>query len=43
MVLTVVLPVMQIHIPDPAYTSSERAQANFRLAFKIALGFVALI
>ena len=35
--------VMQIHIPDPAYTSSERAQANFRLAFKIALGFVALI
>ena len=34
---------MQIHIPDPAYTSSERARANFRLAFKIALGFVALI
>ena len=34
---------MQIHIPDPAYTSSERARANFRLAFKIALGFVVLI
>ena len=34
---------MQIHIPDPAYTSSERAQANFRLAVKISLGFVALI
>ncbi|MBI2297288.1 MAG: rhomboid family intramembrane serine protease [Betaproteobacteria bacterium] len=34
---------MQVHIPDPAYTGSERARANFRLAFKIALGFVALI
>ena len=34
---------MQIHIPDPAYTSSNRARANFRLAVKIALGFVALI
>ncbi len=34
---------MQFHTPDPAYTSSERAQANFRLAFKISLGFVALI
>jgi membrane associated rhomboid family serine protease len=34
---------MQIHIPDPAYTSSEQARANFRLAVKIALGFVALI
>jgi membrane associated rhomboid family serine protease len=34
---------MQLHIPDPDYTSSERARANFRLAFKIALGFVALI
>jgi len=34
---------MQLHIPDPAYTNSERARANFRLAFKIALGFVALI
>jgi membrane associated rhomboid family serine protease len=34
---------MQLHIPDPAYASSERARANFRLAFAIALGFVALI
>ena len=34
---------MQIHIPDPAYTGSERARANFRLAVKIALGFVALL
>ncbi|MBI3918492.1 MAG: rhomboid family intramembrane serine protease [Betaproteobacteria bacterium] len=34
---------MQFHIPDPAYTSSERARANFWLAFQITLGFVALI
>lgn len=34
---------MQVHIPDPDYTSSERARANFRLAAKIALGFVALL
>lgn len=34
---------MQIHIPDPAYTSSERARASFRLAIKIALGFVVLL
>src|SRR3970040_1148842 len=34
---------MQVHIPDPAYTGSERARANFRLAAKIALGFVALL
>ena len=34
---------MQIHTPDPAYTSSGQARANFWLAFKIALGFVALI
>jgi membrane associated rhomboid family serine protease len=34
---------MQIDIPDPAYTSSERARANFRLAAKIALAFVALL
>ena len=34
---------MQAYIPDPAYTSSEQARANFRLAGKIALGFVALI
>ena len=34
---------MQVHIPDPDYTSSERARANFRLAAKIALGFVVLL
>jgi membrane associated rhomboid family serine protease len=34
---------MQFHIPDPAYTSSERARTNFWLAFQIALGFVVLI
>jgi membrane associated rhomboid family serine protease len=34
---------MQIHVLDPDYTGSARARANFRLAFKIALGFVALI
>ena len=28
---------MQIHVLDPDYTSSARARANFRLAFKIAL------
>jgi membrane associated rhomboid family serine protease len=34
---------MQIHLPDPAHTDSERARANFRLAAKLALGFVALL
>jgi membrane associated rhomboid family serine protease len=34
---------MQIHIPDPAYTGSERARANFRLALKLTLVFVALL
>lgn len=34
---------MQVHLPDPAHTDSDRARANFRLAVKIALGFVALI
>jgi len=34
---------MQVHIPDPAYTTSERARANFRLAFRIALGAVAVM
>jgi len=34
---------MQVDIPDPAWTSSERARASFRLAGRIALGFVALI
>ena len=34
---------MQIHHPDPAYTNSERARANFRLAVKLALAFVGLL
>jgi membrane associated rhomboid family serine protease len=34
---------MQLHIPDPAYTNSAQARANFRLAVRIALGFVALL
>ena len=34
---------MQIHASDPAFTDSQRARANFRLAVKLALGFVALI
>ena len=34
---------MQIHIPDPAYSGSEQARADFRLAVRIAASFVALI
>jgi membrane associated rhomboid family serine protease len=34
---------MQIPIPDPGFTRSDRSRANFRLAVKISLGFVALI
>jgi membrane associated rhomboid family serine protease len=34
---------MQLHLPDPAYVGSERSRANFRLAVKIAIGFVALL
>jgi membrane associated rhomboid family serine protease len=34
---------MQIHMPDPAETGSEQARANFRLALKIALGYVTLL
>ncbi|HKA41915.1 MAG TPA: rhomboid family intramembrane serine protease [Burkholderiales bacterium] len=34
---------MLVDIPDPAWTTSERARASFRLAFKIALAFVALL
>jgi membrane associated rhomboid family serine protease len=34
---------MQIHLPDPAYTRSERARENFRLAAKLSLGFVGLL
>jgi membrane associated rhomboid family serine protease len=35
--------MMDVDIPDPAYTSSERARASFRLAFRIALCLVALL
>ncbi|NMG56316.1 rhomboid family intramembrane serine protease [Aromatoleum aromaticum] len=34
---------MDVDIPDPAYTSSERARASFRLAFRIALCLVAFL
>ena len=34
---------MQLHRPDPRYTTSARARLNFRLAVKIAIGFVVLL
>jgi membrane associated rhomboid family serine protease len=34
---------MQFDVPDPVYTGSERARAHFRLAARIAFGFVALL
>jgi membrane associated rhomboid family serine protease len=34
---------MEIHSPDPAFTRSERARDNFRLAARLSLGFVALL
>jgi len=34
---------MQVHIPDPIYTDSDRARGNFWLAVKLSLGLVALI
>jgi membrane associated rhomboid family serine protease len=34
---------MEIHAPDSAYTSSLRAHANYRIAVRITLGFVALL
>jgi membrane associated rhomboid family serine protease len=34
---------MQVHVPDPAYTDSERSRANFRLAAKLSLAFVGLL
>ncbi|MEZ5581469.1 MAG: rhomboid family intramembrane serine protease [Candidatus Competibacteraceae bacterium] len=34
---------MQISLPDPDYTGSDRARLNFRLAFKLAFCFVALL
>jgi hypothetical protein len=42
-VLASILFLAQFQIPDPAYTGSEHARARFRLAVKIAFGFVALI
>src|SRR5213080_4420823 len=34
---------MQFHSADPAYTRSERARDNFRLAAKLSIGFVAVL
>src|SRR3954470_1111208 len=34
---------MQVHVPDPRYTDSRQARANFRVALKISLAFVWLI
>lgn len=34
---------MQVHAPDSAYTSSPQAHANFRLALKLALAFIAML
>jgi len=34
---------MEVHAPDSAYTTSRRAHANYRIALRITLGFVALI
>ncbi|HEY3138270.1 MAG TPA: rhomboid family intramembrane serine protease [Blastocatellia bacterium] len=34
---------MQIHSADPAFTRSESARDNFRLAAKLSLGFVAVL
>jgi membrane associated rhomboid family serine protease len=34
---------MEIHLPDPAFTNSRRSHENFRLAVRLALGFVALL
>ena len=34
---------MEIHLPDPAFTSSRRSHENFGLAVRLALGFVALL
>jgi membrane associated rhomboid family serine protease len=35
--------MMQIHTPDPAFTDSERARDNFRLAAKLSFSFVGLL
>ena len=40
---TVTLHLVQIHIPDPDYTGSNQRRAHFRLAVKIACGFVGVL
>ena len=34
---------MKLHLPQPGYNESDRAQGNFRLALKVSLCFVLLI
>lgn len=34
---------MTVHQPDPRFTMSKRSQANFTLALRISLGFLALL
>jgi membrane associated rhomboid family serine protease len=34
---------MQFDVPDPAYTGSAQSRARFRLAIRLACGFVALL
>jgi len=34
---------MQVHVPDPSYTDSAQARANFRRAITIAASFVVLL
>ncbi len=34
---------MQLKVPDPEFTASPRAQASFRLAIKLTLGFLAVV
>ena len=34
---------MQLHLPEPGYNESDRAQGNFRLALKVSLCFVLLL
>jgi membrane associated rhomboid family serine protease len=34
---------MQLDLPDPAYTASTQSQALFRVAVRIAIGFVGLL
>jgi len=34
---------MRLHLPEPTYNDSDRAQGNFRLALKVSLCFVLLL